>query len=434
MLGKGNQYTIGAVIKLHQIKIVTSLKKIIGPGVITGAADDDPSGIATYAAAGAQFGYQTIWAPIFLIPFMASIQEMCARIGIVTGHGLAGTMRRHYSKLLLFGVAIVVFLANTINIGADIAAVAASIALLTPTVPQALTALIFVALLFSFMVFSSYKTIAKLFKWLTLALLFYMFSAIATHPQWRSVLLATVLPRIQLNKEFLLILVALFGTTISPYLFFWQASTEAEEKLLERKHGWLKRFIVSPQEISTMRTDVIIGMIFSNVIMYFVIASTASTLHSHGIFTISTASQVAAALEPVAGRWSSLFFTLGIVGTGALAIPVLAGSAAYAVSEAFGWKVGLNQPFHKARSFYSVLGIATGLGLFLTLLHLDPIKLLLYTAVLYGLISPPLIALVLHIANNRSLMRRFANTRLDNVLGGLTLLIMSAAAVLLIVL
>lgn len=406
----------------------------VGPGVITGAADDDPSGIATYAAAGAQFGYRTIWAPIFLIPFMAAIQEMCARIGIVTHHGLAGTMRRHYSKLLLFCVAAIVFAANTINIGADIAAVAASVRLLTPKIPQALTAVVFVILILSFMVFSSYLTIVRVFKWLTLALLFYMFSAFAAHPDWGRVVISTVIPQVELTKPFLLLLVALFGTTISPYLFFWQASSEAEERLLGRKHGWLKRFIISREEIKTMRTDVIVGMILSNVVMYFVIAATAATLHPHGVTTISTAEQVATALEPFAGRWSSLLFTLGIVGTGALAIPVLAGSAAYAVAEAFGWPVGLNRPFHKAQPFYLVLTVATVLGLVLTLLEIDPIKLLVYTAVLYGFISPPLVALVLHIANNRSLMGRHANTPIDNALGALTLLVMSVAAVLLLVL
>lgn len=415
-------------------KLKKAIAERIGPGVISGAADDDPSGIATYASAGAQFGYQTLWTSLFLIPLMASIQEMCARIGIVTKRGLAGAMRRHYPKPFLYTIALIVFVANALNIGADIAAVAASFALLVPSFPQAVTALLFVAAMVFLMISLPYRTIAKIFKWLTLALLFYVLSAFASHPAWLEVLRYTVIPSITLNHSFFLILVALFGTTISPYLFFWQASTEAEEKLLSQKQGWLKRFVVSDGEITLMREDVILGMVFSNLVMYFIIAAAAATLHEHGVTAVATASDAAKALEPIAGHFASLLFTLGILGTGALAIPVLAGSAAYAVSEAFGWKVGLNYSFGKARAFYFVLLTSTILGLAVTALNIDPIRLLLYTAVLYGLISPPLIAIVLHIANNRAVMGNRANSLLDNVFGWTTFGIMTAAAILLLVL
>lgn len=415
-------------------KLKKAITERIGPGVISGAADDDPSGIATYASAGAQFGYHTLWTSLSLIPLMSSIQEMCARIGIVTQHGLSGVMRRHYRRRLLYLVALVVFIANTVNIGADIAAVAASVALLVPSIPQLMTAVVFVVVMIALMIYLPYRTIARIFKWLTLALFFYVLSAFFAHPDLISMIRFTFLPHIEMSKSFFLIIVALFGTTISPYLFFWQASTEAEEKLLSRGKGWLGKFFISKGEIKLMREDVILGMIFSNIVMYFIIAATAATLHRQGITVIATASDAARALEPIAGHFSALLFTLGIVGTGALAIPVLAGSAAYAVAEAFGWKVGLNSPFRDAKAFYIVLLASTTLGLFLTMFHIDPMKLLLYTAVLYGLLSPPLIAIVMHIANNRGVMGNHINSRLDNALGGITLMIMTIAAALLVVL
>lgn len=413
-------------------KLKKAIAERVGPGVISGAADDDPSGIATYASAGAQFGYQMLWTSLFLIPLMASIQEMCARIGIVTERGLSGVMRRHYPRLFLYVVALIVFIANTVNIGADIAAVAASVALLIPSIPQLMTAIVFVISMIALMIYLPYRTIANIFKWLTLALLFYILSAFFAHPDWGVMIRSTFLPHIEISKSFFLILVAVFGTTISPYLFFWQASTEAEEKILSKKQGWFGKFFVSAGEIKLMREDVILGMVFSNIVMYFIIAATAATLHREGITAIATASDAARALEPIAGHFSALLFTLGILGTGALAIPVLAGSAAYAVAEAFGWKVGLNHSFKNAKAFYVVLLLATALGLFLTMLHIDPMRLLLYTAVLYGILSPPLIAIVMHIANNRTVMGNHANSRLDNALGSITLAVMTIAAVLLV--
>ncbi len=401
----------------------------VGPGVVTGAADDDPSGIATYAQAGAGFGYSTLWLPVFATPLMAGVQEMCARIGIVTRHGLAGTMRRFYSAWLLYPVALAVFAANTINIGADLAAVGAALKLVVPKAPEAVTVAVFAAGVMAVVIWSSYRTIARVFKWLTLSLLFYMLAAAAARPDWGLALRQTIWPQLVFDRGFFLVIVAMLGTTISPYLFFWQASTEAEEKMLNKgPYGWFKRFLVSRKEMTAMRQDVGAGMVVSNLAMYFVTMAAAGTLFRQGL-AITTAADVAAALAPIAGDWAGWVFAAGIIGTGALAIPVLAGSAAYAGSEALGWRTGLNMAFGKAKAFYSVMAISTLLGLGLTWLGLDAVKMLFWTAVMYGLMSPPLIAVVLHVANNRKVMGKWVNGRRENVLGVATLVVMTLAAV-----
>lgn len=398
-----------------------------GPGVITGAADDDPSGIATYAQAGASFGYRTLWVPVFATPLMAGVQEMCARIGMVTRHGLAGAMRRHYSRWLLYPVALGVFAANTINIGADLAAVGAAVRLVVPGLPEVATVIVFAAGVMGAVIWSSYRTLAIVFKWLTVSLLFYILASVAVNPNWSAVLGQTVWPQLVFDRQFFLVIVAMLGTTISPYLFFWQASTEAEEKMLQRGiHGWFKRFLVSRKEMTVMREDVGVGMVISNLAMYFVTLAAAGTLFRQGV-AITTAADVAEALRPVAGDWAGAVFGLGIIGTGALAVPVLAGSAAYAASEALGWQTGLNKAFGKARAFYSVMAISTLLGLGLTWLKLDAVKLLFWTAVMYGLMSPPLIAVVLHVANNEKVMGKWRNGKWANILGLLTLIVMTLA-------
>lgn len=414
-------------------KIKSWWKKIsrrVGPGVITGAADDDPSGIATYAQAGAAFGFRLLWVPVFATPLMAGVQEMCARIGMVTRHGLAGAMRRHYSRWLLYPVALGVFGANTINIGADLAAVGAAVRMVAPRqtgLAEAATVIVFAAGVMGIVIWSSYRTLAMVFKWLTVSLAFYMLAAVAVNPNWPAVLGQTVWPQLVFDRQFFLVIVAMLGTTISPYLFFWQASTEAEEKMLQRGiGGWFKRFLVSRREMTVMREDVGVGMVFSNLAMYFVTLASAGTLFRQGA-AITTAADVAEALRPVAGNWAGAVFALGIIGTGALAIPVLAGSAAYAASEALGWRTGLNQAFGKAKAFYSVMVMATGLGLGLTWLGLDPVKLLFWTAVMYGLMSPPLIAVVLHVANNEKIMGKWRNGKLANILGLTTLIVMTLA-------
>lgn len=400
----------------------------IGPGMITGAADDDPSGIATYAQAGAAFGYRTLWLPVFSTPLMAAVQEMCARIGIVTRHGLAGNIRRHYSHQLLYPVALAVFAANTINIGADLAAVGAATSLIAPRAPASLVVLVFTAAITAGMIFLSYRTIARVFKWLTLSLGLYILSSVALRPDWIQVIGRTFWPNLVFDRGFFLVVVALLGTTISPYLFFWQASTEAEEKMLQRgRHGWFKRFLISRKEITVMRQDVTAGMVISNLAMYFVALAAAGTLFRQGL-EVSTAADVAKALIPIAGDWAGLAFALGIIGTGALAIPVLAGSAAYAAGEALGWRIGLNKKFAKAKAFYGVMAMSAALGLGLTWLKLDAIKMLFWTAVMYGLMSPPLIAVLLHIANNRKVMGKWVNGRRENILGTVTLIVMTLAA------
>lgn len=417
--------------RIKDMKVVKGWwKKIsqrIGPGVITGAADDDPSGIATYAQAGAAFGYRTLWVPVFATPLMAGVQEMCARIGIVTRHGLAGTIRRHYSRWLLYPVAVAVLAANTINIGADLAAVGAAVKLVVPGAAETATVLVFAAGVMGIVIWSSYRTIAAIFKWLTLSLGFYILASVAANPDWGQAWRQTIWPHLVFDSRFFLVIVAMLGTTISPYLFFWQASTEAEEKMLDRgPHGWFKRFLVSRKEITVMREDVGAGMIFSNLAMYFVALAAAGTLFRQGV-AITTAADAARALAPIAGDWAGAVFGLGIIGTGALAIPVLAGSAAYAASEAFGWQTGLNKAFGKARAFYSVMAISTLLGLGLTWLKLDAVKLLFWTAVMYGLMSPPLIGVVLHVANNEKVMGKWRNGRRENVLGIVTLVVMTLA-------
>jgi len=407
------------------------LKKIFskfGPGIITGASDDDPSGIATYSQAGASQGYALLWTALLTFPLMAAIQEMCARIGIVTGKGLAGNIKAHYkSKILLYFLALLLIVSNTINIGADLAGMAAATRLLIP-INQLLIAVVITALIIILLLYFPYKIIASNLKWLTFALFAYIASALVTQQDWVNILVSTVVPSISLNKELITLVVAILGTTISPYLFFWQTSAEVEEIKEEQREKHIK-IIVTKHELKQVAEDVGLGMLFSNLVMFAIIATTASTLFRFGINEITTADQAAKALEPIAGRLSSFLFTIGIVGTGMLAIPVLAGSAAYAVSEVFGAKEGLTKSFRQAKLFYAVIILSTFVGLLINLLNLNPFKTLFYTAVIYGLISPILILFILLLANNSKVMGKYKNNAVTNVLGGFTLLLMSAAAV-----
>lgn len=413
------------------MKKIKKLLSFIGPGVVTGASDDDPSGIATYSIAGARFQYSTLWTTIFTFPLMSAIQEMAARVGLVTGRGLVGTMRLHYPRPLVFLIASVVVVANIINIGADIAGMAAASNLLLNINPIFYSAL-FTLIVVLTMVFVPYHIFAGYLKWLTLSLFTYIFTAFIIKPDWATILFNTIVPHISLNADYILIIVAIFGTTISPYLFFWQANEEVEEIEEEKRVRKLKRHIVTKHELKNMREDVTAGMLFSNLVMYFIIATTASTLFASGVHDIKTADQAAAALKPLAGDASSLLFTLGIVGTGLLAIPVLAGSAAYALSEVFGWKEGLNKKFREAKPFYIIIILATLFGFFITLSSINPFDALFYTAVIYGFISPILILLLLHITNRKSIMGVHTNGLLSNFLGGIAFLIMAVAVGLLI--
>ena len=404
----------------------------IGPGIITGASDDYPSGIATYSIAGASQGYGLLWTALLTFPLMATIQEMCARIGVVTEKGLAGNLKSYFkSKILLYFLAALIIIANTINIGADLAGMAAATRLLIPVHPL-LIAIFTTFLIIALMVYFPYKFIASNLKWLTFALFAYIASALVVKQDWTQIIFRSFVPEFTTNKNYISIFVAILGTTISPYLFFWQTSEEVEERkeLEQEKH---KRIIITKHELKQVREDVNLGMLFSNIVMYAIIATTASTLFKFGINEIETADQAAKALEPLAGRAASLLFTLGIVGTGLLAIPVLAGSAAYAVSEIFDWKEGLSKSFRQARSFYAIIIVSTFVGFLMNFVHINPFKALFYTAVIYGLISPVLIFFILLLANNSKVMGKYKNNLVTNILGVLTLAVMTSAAAVFII-
>lgn len=400
-------------------KIKRFLKRL-GPGLITGAADDDPAGIATYALAGAKFGYGLLWTALISFPLMTAVQEICGRIGLVTKKGLAEVVKENYPRPVLLVVSCLLLVANVFNIGADLAGMAAAIKLLVPINELVISFAVAVALII-LTIKLTYPQITLVFKWLTVALFTYVVTFFLTHQQWNEIARGTFLPSLG-NKDYLLLILAIFGTTISPYLFFWQASEEAEEEKL-------KHHIVIKNELKGEQEDTISGMLFSNLIMYFIIATTAATLFRAGITNISSAAEAASALRPLAGDFAALFFTLGIVGTGILTIPILAGSAAYALSETLGIKEGLNKPFRKARGFYLVIALSVVLGFLLNLIGLNPFKYLFYSAVLNGLISPILIAVILLIANNKKIMGQYTNGLTSNLLSLITLVLMSLSAV-----
>lgn len=406
----------------------------LGPGFITGASDDDPSGIATYAQTGALFGYNQLWTALFSFPFMTAIQEMCGRIGMVTGEGLAGVIRKYYVKPLLYIAVLLLLIANTINIGADLGAMAAS--------GQLVLHLPFGAVLFSMTaltlvleVFVSYNVYAKFLKYLTFSLFAYIITAFVVKQDWINVLRTTFVPSFSFTKDYLFNIVAILGTTISPYLFFWQAGEEVEEEVEKGRLRSMGAGVprVTKRDIREMRLDTVVGMFFSNLVMWFIIITTASTLSVHNITKIETADQAAQALKPFAGDFAFLLFALGIIGTGLLAVPVLAGSASYALSEAFGWKEGLYRKFTQAHGFYGVITVATIVGLSVNFTPIKPFTLLYYTAVLNGIAAPPLLVMILIIANNRKILGERVNGMWLNVLGIATVMVMSAAVVALLV-
>ena len=392
--------------------------QMLGPGFITGASDDDPSGITTYSQAGAQFGLSQLWTALFSLPFMVVMQEMCGRIGMVTGCGLAGVMRKHYGKKVVYGAVGLLLIGNTITIGADLGAMAAAAQLLVPA-PFIVLLLLLTAGILLLEIFVSYRLYATFLKYLALSLFAYVVSAFLVHPHWGSVVRATFVPHIALTKEYLLNIVAILGTTISPYLFFWQANEEVEEEIVQHKIIGMGDGVprISAPDLKRMRWDTIIGMAFSNAIMFFIIVTAASTLGVHGITQIETASQAAEALRPLAGNLTFLFFTAGIIGIGLLAVPVLAGSVSYAVSEALDWKSGLSRKLSAAHGFYGVITIAMLVGLLVNFTHIPPFRMLYYAAALNGLIAPPLMFLIMRMANNKASMGGYVNSRTVNVLG-----------------
>jgi len=400
----------------------------LGPGLITGAADDDPSGIATYSVTGASLGYAPLWMALFSFPMMAAVQLMCARLGMVTGRGLAAIIRRNYPPWVLWGACSLLAVANLINIGADLAGMADVTQMVTGVSAFVWTPLYAVAIV-ALLMGCSYARIASIFKWLTLVLFSYVLAAFLARPDWLAMFRATFLPEIEFNRAWLAVFVAILGTTISPYLFFWQAAEEVEEERAQGRMTVSMRRGASPGELRKSRTDVITGMAFSTLIMYFIIATTAATLHAHGVTQIGTARQAAEALKPVAGEGAFLLFALGIVGTGILAVPVLAGSCAYAIAEAKGWAASLEQPPKVASKFYTVLGCAVLFGTWLNYLGLDAVKMLFWSAVVNGVLAPPLIFLVVSLTSNAKVMGKHVNRPLLRWLGWITGLVMAGASV-----
>ncbi|PJE76157.1 iron transporter [Candidatus Uhrbacteria bacterium CG10_big_fil_rev_8_21_14_0_10_48_11] len=411
----------------HRIRL---LFRRLGPGFITGASDDDPSGIATYAQTGAQFGYGQLWTAFFSTPFMVAMQEMSGRIGLVTGKGLAGVLREHFSRPLLYCSVVILLVANVINIGADLGAMAAALKLIVG-LPLLLWLLFFVVLTVSLEIFIPYRRYARYLKYLTLFLLAYIFTGALVTSDWGQVLKAAVTPHISLSREYLLNIVALLGTTISPYLFFWQANEEVEEEVMHRTFRVRSLPKIGQKEVRSIGFDTIVGMLFSNAIMFFIILTAAATLGANGIHQVDSAAQAAEALRPLAGNFTYLLFALGIIGTGLLAIPVLAGSASYAVSETFGWRTGLYRRFRQAHGFYGIIALATVVGLLVNFLPITPFEMLYYTAVLNGVLAPPLMVVILLIANNKDIMGEYTNSFTSNLFGGIVTLVMFAATVLL---
>jgi len=407
--------------------------RMLGPGLITGASDDDPSGIGTYAQAGAQFGFATLWTTLAMLPMMTAVQYMCAKIGLVTGRGLAGVLREHYPRAVLYPAVIALVIANTLNAGADIGAIAAAINLLVPI--PAIVFIVPVSLgLVALQVFGSYRLIEKVFKWLALALLAYIAAALFARPDLGKVVAGTFLPTIRLDARYIGILVALLGTTISPYLFFWQASQEVEEEISMGRRRLRQRQGASRFALRFALIDTIVGMTFSEIVAYFIILATGATLFVAGKTEINSATDAAQALRPLAGDASALLLAVGLIGAGVLAVPVLTGSAAYGVSEAFGWRSGLDRKPTWAPQFYAVIIAATIVGIGINFVGINPITALVLSAVLNGIIAAPLLVLVMFISNNRRAMGEQTNGRLLNVLGWVTTSIMGIAALALIVL
>lgn len=399
----------------------------LGPGLITGAADDDPSGISTYSTAGAGYGFGLLWTAALSLPIMASVQLMCARIGLVSGRGLASVLRRYYSRRVLWFACLLLLVANTVNIAADLGGMAAGAELITG-VPSLLFTPLFAGVILLLLFFSSYRALVRVFKWLTLALFGYVITAFLVHPDWSGVMRATFWPRVSFTSDYLMTFVGILGTTISPYLFFWQAATEVEEEKKIGKMSIGRRKGATREELRIVFTDTVIGMSFSNFIMYFVILTTGATLYAAGQRDIQTAQQAAEALRPLAGSAAYLLFSVGLIGTGFLGVPVLAGSAAYAVAEAGAWRCGMNERPRMAKKFYSVIAVAMFAGMALDYVGLDAIKMLFWSAVLNGVLAPPLIVIILVICNNAQVMGEHVNGKLANALGLIAAIVMSGAA------
>jgi len=401
--------------------------KLLGPGLVTGASDDDPSGIATYSQAGAAYGLSTLWTALITFPLMASIQEMCARIGLVTSQGLTGTLKKNYSKPVLYLMLLFSFPAIVLNIGADIAGMGAVGNLLFPSIHATYFSIFFTFLLLILIIYLPYQKIASVLKYLCIVLLVYLIVPFLYKQDLGAILKATFIPTIKFNKDFISILVAILGTTISPYLFFWQATMEVETMKEKKRY-----VVVNKKILRDMKHDVDFGMLFSNLVMFFLILTAGTVLFKGGIHQIDTVEQAAQALKPLAGNSAYLLFAVGVIGTGLLAIPVLSGSLSYIITETFGWEQGLNKKFHEAKAFYIIIAISLILGLLLNYIGISPINALIYSAILYGLTAPVLIAIILHIANNKKVMGEHTNGKISNIFGFAALILMTVAAVVLV--
>jgi NRAMP (natural resistance-associated macrophage protein)-like metal ion transporter len=412
--------TITETEKIAKSKSVKRTKKywnVLGPGLTSGAADDDPSGIATYSQTGAQYGFQLLWLSIFCYPLAGAVQEMCARIGIVTGRGLASNIRVHFSKKMLYICTLLLFGANAFNIGADLGAMAKGVQLLNGGLNFSFLVIGFAVLMLLMQIFMPYAKYAHYLKWLAMVLLAYIASALLAHLDWGTVLKHTFSPSIVWNKDQILLICAILGTTISPYLFFWQTSQEVENEILEGKKTVASRQGANPHQIRAMRLDVWSGMLLSEVVMFFIIAACGAILFPKGITHIQTASQAAEALRPFAGNATYFLFAIGIIGTGLLAIPVLAGSSSYALSESFQWKEGLGRKLKQAHAFYGTLIISMLVGLAINFVGIDPIKALIYSAVVNGIVAPVILTFIVITSSNKKIMGDWVNKRSTTVFG-----------------
>ena len=404
------------------------LKKI-GPGVITGAADDDPSGITTYSQAGAQFGSMFLWVAIWIFPFVAVVQEMCARIALVTGRGLASNIKKIYSKKILYICTILLFLANTFNIGADLGAIAKTIQLISPNISFVFLVISIGILSLFIEILVPYKKYSRYLKWLVIAVFSYVLTGFIIHMDWHVLIYNGIIPHINFSKSDILLLTALLGTTISPYLFFWQTSEEIEEEIEKGQKTIKLRQITTSDDIKEMRTDVWLGMLLSIVVMFFIIAVSANTLFVNNIKDINTAADAASALRPLAGKFAFLLFTIGILGTGLLAIPVLAGSTAYAISESFGWREGLYRKYKTAHAFYGVIILSIIVGILINFIGINPIKALIYSAVLNGIVAPIILIFIVKISSSKKIMGEHKNGLITKSIGWIITAFMGIAAI-----
>ena len=416
----------------HRFPLLRRWLRSLGPGLITGAADDDPSGIATFSIAGARFGFSTLWFALFSFPLMAAVQMMCARLGIASGEGLGGVLRRYYPRWLLWSACSLLLAANVINIGADLAGMKDATEMLTG-LRTPLWSVLYAVLIAAALLWLNYEFIARIFKWLTLVLFSYVAAAFVVRPDVWTMLRFTFLPKLEWSGEYWTTLVGLLGTTISPYLFFWQAAQEVEEQRALGRSTWRSRRGATSKELEAARSDVVSGMFFSNVIVYFITATTAATLHAHGQTTITTARQAAEALRPLAGDGASWLFSLGIIGSGMLAVPVLAGSGAYAIAEGATWRASLNRKPRGAPEFYAVIAISLVLGLVLESLGINSVKMLFWSAIANGVLAPPLIVLLVLATSSSKVMGKNTNPPALRWLGWLTAALMTVAALVMFV-